>query len=274
MITSLRNEKVRLVRALQTRRKVRLREGCFVIEGIRLGEEAVRAGAVPRFVLYTAAAHMDERAAALIATWTEAEIPCYEVSEEVMEACSATETPPGLLAVVPIPSNPSPAEPTFVLVVDRVRDPGNLGTILRTALAAGVDWVTLAPGTVDPTNPKVVRAGAGAHFWLPVARMGWEAIGRAVTGCRVYLAAARGERPYTEIDWSGRIALVVGGEAAGAGERARALAETTVFIPMAPGVESLNVAVATGVLLFEAMRQRGIYAGKTAASHETDVRSR
>ncbi len=256
MITSLRNEKIRLVRALQTRRKTRLREGCLVIEGVRLGEEAVQAGVTPRFVLYTAAAHADERPAALIATWTEAGVPCYEVSEEVMEACSATETPPGLLAVVPIPSISPPAEPAFVLILDRVRDPGNLGTILRTALAAGVDWVVLAPGTVDPTNPKVVRAGAGAHFRLPLARMGWEAIGQAVAGCRVYLAAARGERPYTEVDWSGRIALVVGGEAAGAGERARALAEVTVFIPMAPGVESLNVAVATAVLLFEAAKRR------------------
>ncbi len=274
MITSLRNEKVRLVRALQTRRKARLREGCLVVEGVRLGEEALRAGVLPRFVLHTAASRANERATALITAWTEKGVPCYEVSAEVMEACSATETPPGVLAVVSIPSTPPPAEPTFVLVLDRVRDPGNLGTILRTALAAGVDWVVLAPGTVDPTNPKVVRAGAGAHFRLPFARLGWKAIGRAVAGYRIYLAAARGERPYTEVDWSGRVALVVGGEAAGAGEQARALAETTVFIPMAPGVESLNVAVATGVLLFEAARQRGAYAGETAASHETDVRGR
>jgi len=256
MITSLRNEKVRLVRALQTRRRVRQREGRFVIEGVRLGEEASRAGAVPHFVLHTPAAAQRERAAALLSAWAGAGVPCHEVSEPVMEACSATETPQGLLAVVPIPRLPRPARPTLTLVLDRLRDPGNLGTILRTALAAGVEQVLLSPGTVDATNPKAVRAGAGAHFWLPVVPLGWEALVRAVEGCRVYVATATGGRTYTEVDWQGPVALVVGGEAAGVGERAMALAEEAISIPMAGGVESLNAAVATAVILFEAARQR------------------
>ena len=143
-----------------------------------------------------------------------------------------------------------------VLILDRLRDPGNLGTILRTALAAGVEGVLLAPGTVDATNPKAVRAGMGAHFRLPMAAMDWDEIAHAVAGCRVYLADARGSISYTDADWTGRVALIVGGEAAGAGSRAHALAEATVAIPIAAGVESLNAAVAAGVLLFEAARQR------------------
>ncbi len=263
MITSLKNDRVRLVRALQERRRVRQRERRFVLEGIRLCREAAYAGARPHFVFYTARVREDPQGQALLTAWQEAGVPCEEVSEEVMAACSDTETPQGLLAVVPIPDLPLPSHPTLALILDRLRDPGNLGAILRTALAAGVEGVILAPGTVDATSPKAVRAGMGAHFRLPMAPMDWDEIARAVAGCRVYLADARGDVRYTDVDWTGRVALIVGGEAAGAGGRARALAETTVTIPMARGVESLNVAVATAILLFEAARQRsaGLHAG-------------
>ncbi len=256
MITSLRNDKVRLARSLQTRRRVRRRERRFVIEGFRLCEEAARAGVVPHFVLYTQPVAEEARGAALLPAWAEAGVSCYEVSTAIMNACSDTESPQGLLAVVPIPRLPRPDHPTLTLILDRLRDPGNLGTVLRAALAAGVEQVLLAPGTVDVTNPKVVRAGAGAHFRLPMATQGWGRIAEAIAGCRVYLAAAEGERTYTDVDWREPVALIVGGEAAGTGERAQALAKETVSIPMAAGVESLNAAVAAAVLLFEVARQR------------------
>lgn len=258
MITSLKNDRVRLVRALQERRRVRQRERRFVAEGIRLCEEAARAGFRPHFVFYTDQARKDERALALLSRWEQENVPCEEVSPEVMEACSDTETPQGLLAVVPIPEIPLPKSPTFLLILDRVRDPGNLGTILRAAWAAGVDGVVLASGTVDATNPKAVRAGMGAHFHLPILAADWEEIPRLVEGFRVYLADARGKALYTEVDWTGPTALIVGGEAEGAGDRARALAKATVAIPMAAGVESLNTAMAAAILLFEAVRQRRI----------------
>jgi len=266
MITSLKNDRVRLVRALQERRRVRQRERRFVLEGVRLCQEAAHARARPHFVLYTARVQEDPKGRALLTAWQEAGVPCEEVSEEVMAACSDMETPQGLLAVVPIPDLPLPTHPTLVLILDRLRDPGNLGTILRTALAAGVEGVLLAPGTVDATNPKAVRAGMGAHFRLPMAAMDWDEIARAVAGCRVYLADAQGSVPYTDADWTGRVALIVGGEAAGAGSRAHALAEATVAIPMAAGVESLNAAVAAGVLLFEAARQRRQMQDKSCAT--------
>lgn len=255
-ITSTRNDKVQLVRSLQSRRRTRRKEGLFVIEGIRLCQEAAKSQVAPEFVLYTPSIADDPRAAVLLDTWTEAGVPCCEVTDEVMETCSDTETPQGVLAVVPQPEGPRLEHPTLTLILDRLRDPGNLGTILRTALAAGVDQVLLAPGTVDATNPKVVRAGAGAHFRLPVVERGWDAIAQAVTGSQVYVAAAGEERTYTEVDWRKPVALVVGGEAFGASEEARVLAQGTVSIPMSSQVESLNAAIATAVILFEIRRQR------------------
>jgi TrmH family RNA methyltransferase len=256
MITSLKNDKVKTVRALQRRRRVRQRERRFVLEGVRLVEEAVRAGVPPAFVLHTASVNADERGRRLLASLRGMDVPCHAVSEPVMAACSDTETPQGIVAVLPIPDLPRPGHPRLTLILDRVRDPGNLGTILRTALAAGVEQVLLTPGTVDASNPKVVRAAMGAHLRLPVAAPGWEAIAEAVAGCDVWLAEAGGETPYTAVDWTRPVALVVGGEATGAGKQARTLARGRASIPMAAEVESLNTAVATAVVLFEVARQR------------------
>ncbi len=260
MITSLKNDKVRYVRALQSRRRVRQRERRFVLEGVRLVEEAARADIPPDFAFYTVVAGANERGSKLLMALREIGAPCYAVSEQVMAGCSDTETPQGLLAVLPIPDLPRPEKATLTLVLDGVRDPGNLGTILRTALAAGVEQVLLSPGTVDASNPKVVRAAMGAHLSLPLAALDWDAISEAVASCDVWLAAASGETPYTAVDWTRPVALIVGGEAAGAGERARAFVRGTVSIPMAEGVESLNTAVATAVILFQVVQQRGTQA--------------
>jgi TrmH family RNA methyltransferase len=256
MITSLKNDKVRYVRALQSRRRVRQREQRLVFEGVRLIEEAVRAGVLPAFTFYTEPAEADERGGELLGILREMSVPCYAVSEPVMTACSDTETPQGMLAVLPTLNHPNPESPTLTLITDRVRDPGNLGTILRTALAAGVEQVLMTPGTVDASNPKVVRAAMGAHLHLPAAALRWEAIAEAMTGCDVWLAAAGGDVLYTAVDWTRPVAIIIGGEAAGAGEQARALARERVSIPMTTGVESLNTAAATAVILFEVVRQR------------------
>lgn len=268
MITSLKNEKVKTVRALQRRRRVRQRERLLVFEGVRLVEEAIRAGVPPAFVFYTASVEANERGRGLLASLRGIDVQCHAVSESVMDACSDTETPQGILAVLPIPALPRPGHPTFTLILDRARDPGNLGTILRTALAAGVEQVLLAPGTVDASNPKVVRAAMGAHLRLPVAALKWEGVAEAVAGCDVWLAEAGGETPYTAVDWTRPVALVVGGEATGAGKQARTLAQGQVSIPMGAEVESLNTAVATAVILFEVARQRtGKLADQGSLSH-------
>jgi TrmH family RNA methyltransferase len=234
MITSRKNDKVKYVRALQEQRRTRQREQRLVFEGVRLVEEAVRAGVSPVFVFYT---EPNERGGKLLASLCEMNVPCYAVSDPVMAACSDTETPQGILAVLPTPNVPPPQRPTLSLILDQVRDPGNLGTTMRTALAAGVEQVLLTPGAVDASNPKVVRAAMGAHLHLPVSALDWDAIAGAVAGCDVWLAAAAGETAYTAVDWTRPVALIVGGEASGAGEQAQALARGQVSIPMAAQVE-------------------------------------
>ncbi|MGD2145326.1 MAG: RNA methyltransferase [Anaerolineae bacterium] len=256
MITSLSNEKVKFVRRLQAQKAFRRRERCLVLEGVRLVGEAVRAGLAPDLVLYEEGFASESRHRGLLDALSALDAPCHIVSESVIKSCSDTMTPQGILAVLPFPELSPPTPLTFVLILDRLRDPGNLGTILRTALAAGVEQVLLVPGTVDWSNPKVVRSAMGAHLRLPIAEASWESIAEEVSGCETWLAAAQGGKPYTNVDWVRPAALIVGSEAHGAGDQARAFAGNSVSVPMCAGVESLNAAVAAATILFEVVRQR------------------
>jgi len=253
VITSHSNPKVKLIRAL-ARKKERYAARQFVIEGVRLIEEALaaRARVAPALVLHTAQVEDDARARALLERLRAATPEVFAVSDEVMRAITTTETPQGIVAVVPFVELLLPAPPQFVLILDAVRDPGNVGTILRSARAAGVDAVFCAHGTADPYNDKVVRAAMGAHFAVPLRVAAWEMIADALLGIpRVYLADARGEIVYTRADWSRPVALIVGGEAEGASDDAKKIATARVSIPMRGGAESLNAAMAATVLLFE-----------------------
>jgi TrmH family RNA methyltransferase len=256
MISSLRNERVRYVQSLQTRRRIRQRERRMVLEGARLVEESVRAGLAPSFVFYTERATEGDREGSLLDTLGRMGVPSFPVTETVLNACSDTATPQPIMAVLRTPDLPRPAQPSLTLVVDAIRDPGNLGTTLRTALAADVEQVVLAPGTVDATSPKVVRSAMGAHLHLPIITLRWPAIAESFQEADVWLAAASAGVDYTTVDWTRPVALIIGGEAAGAGERARELAGGCVSIPIAGTVESLNSATAAAVILFEIRRQR------------------
>jgi len=174
-----------------------------------------------------------------------------------MESMTDTETPQGVIAVVPLPELPLPKSISFALICDSIADPGNLGTMLRSAVAAGVDVVILAPHCVDPFNPKVLRSGMGAHFRIPVVRKSWSEIALDFANVPIYLADAQGELVYHRVDWTKPGALIIGGEAHGADLPARELATKTVSIPMSSASESLNAAAAASVILFECRRQRG-----------------
>lgn len=255
MITSISNGKVKLVRSL-ARRRARYAARQFVVEGVRSIEEAQGAGITPALVFYTASTDQEPRAHALLSRCRERTPEVFEVDAAVMQAMSNTETPSGILAVLPFIERTLPVQPRFALVLDAVRDPGNAGAILRSAWAAGVDAIYFARGTADPYNDKVVRAAMGAHFHVPlrVAR-DWDEIGLALREIpRIYLADAQGPVPFTEADWSLPVALIIGGEAEGASEDARRLATARVSIPMRGGAESLNAAMAATVLLFQAAR--------------------
>ncbi len=255
IITSRRNARVRQVRALQHSSRHRGKDGLMVAEGLRLLQELARSGLPVEEVFYTADFAADPAGRALLKALVGPARSLWEVSSEVMAAISDTQTPQGVLAVLPTPDF-SGRDRGFTLIVDEVRDPGNLGTMLRTAWAAGCGHVLLPPGTVDPTNPKVVRAGMGAHFFLPVQRISWDEIRDVLADADVWLAEVTAGVPYDRVAWHKPVALVVGSEAEGAGSEARSLAAGHyVHIPMATGVESLNAAVAAGILLFAIARQ-------------------
>lgn len=252
MLTSVNNEKVKLIRALQSQRRAREKEGRFVVEGARLIEEALLARSPFDFVFHTSS--VDPRARALLDKLARQRAAIVEVSSPVMRACADTEHPQSLLAVLPFPAL-TPGDNSLLLVCDRIADPGNLGTLLRTAAAARVDSVLLAPGTADAYNPKVVRSSMGAHFRVPIEPLDWDQIRERVKELKVWLAEARKGKQYDQVDWTRPSALIVGSEAEGPSGDARDLADDSVFIPMPGGSESLNAAVAGSVILFEAVRQ-------------------
>jgi len=252
MITSLANPQVKYVRRLQSDRRFRANERAFVVEGTRWMRDLVAARAVPRALFATAAWLESNEGRGLSATLGAA----VAVSDEVMAAMSDTETAPGVLAVLPIAPRPWPDAPTLVLILDAVSNPGNLGTILRVASAAGADGVLLGPGCVDAYNPKAARGSMGALLRLPVRAANWDEIGEAVAGLDVWLAAARDGVAYAAVDWRRPAAILIGGEAHGAGAAGERLATGRVTIPMRDATESLNAALAAGILLFEAARQR------------------
>lgn len=256
MISSSRNPKVQWIRSLNARSRERRESGAFVVEGVRLVEEALLTGWPARLVLHTA--DLEPRGQSVVEGFAAHGVAVETVSEQVMRRASDTQTPQGLLAVLEMRTLPLPKEPGFIFIPDGVRDPGNLGTMLRTAAAAGADLVCLPEGTVDVYSPKVVRAGMGAHFRLPLFMGSWQEVARKLECSRVaiFLAAAGQGLPHTQADFRSPLVLVVGGEAGGAGEQARGLAHQTVHIPMPGGVESLNAAAAAAVLMFEVVRQR------------------
>ncbi|HJW91905.1 MAG TPA: RNA methyltransferase [Anaerolineales bacterium] len=256
MITSTKNPKIQWVRGLQAKAQARREARAFVVEGVRLVEEALAAGWEAQLVL--CAEDLNERGRALVEAFAAGGAPVEAAAAHVLQSASDTETPQGLLAVLSARELSLPEALDFVLIPDGVRDPGNLGTMLRTAAAAGVQVVLLPPGSSDPFSPKVLRSGMGAQFRLPILSLDWEAIRARLqdSGLGLYLAAAGSGEAFYRADFRRPLALVIGGEAEGAGGAARAIADAWVHIPMPGGHESLNAAVAAGILMFEVVRQR------------------
>jgi TrmH family RNA methyltransferase len=250
-ITSLQNTRVKLAALLQQNARARRSERKIALEGLRLVRDAVERGHTPEFVLYDLkTADFD-----LIAKLQELKTAVLPVAPEVIKHVSDTQQPQGIVAVFPMPIPKMPKTPSLILILDAIGEPGNMGTILRTAAAAGTDVVLLGPDCVDPYNPKVLRAGMGAHFRLAVIEAGWTDIAAYCENVAIYLAAGDGEMRYTDVDWKARHALVIGNEAHGV-QRATQLEAKRISIPMAAETESINAAMAAGVILFEAQRQR------------------
>ena len=257
MITSLSNAKVKHVRRLQIDRRFRNREKQYVVEGTRWLTELVNLARPPEMLFFTERWLETAVHAQILQQLNSLGQPApLLVSEEVLQAMSDTNTAPGVLAVLGIQPKPLPSVPSLLLVLDAINTPGNLGTMLRTAGAAGVDGVLLGPDCVDLYNPKVVRGGMGAHLRLAIHSQRWPEIAATVQGMQVLVATSQPEMDYTAVDWQRPATLIIGSEAVGAGSEARELATNSITIPMQAATESLNAAMAAGIILFEAVRQR------------------
>lgn len=255
MITSIHNPKIQRIRALLSNRQERHQQQVFVLEGIRLMEEAVRSNWRIEHVIFSST--ISPRGKIIIEECVKKGIPTDEVPDTVIASISDTEASQGILAVTAIVTLPVPSSLDFVLIADNIRDPGNLGTLLRTAAAAAVNLVVLTPGTADVYNPKVVRAAMGAHFNIPIQTVDWSEINtRFKPGLKFLLAEMENSVPLWQVDFHEPLAIIIGGEAEGASEEARLLSDQAINIPMSGKTESLNAAIAAGIILFEVVRQR------------------
>lgn len=259
MITSSSNPKVKHVRALLTERQDRQREKLYVLEGVRLVEEALKAGEKPLLILFSS--DLSTRGREILQLFGDMGSPIEEVDARVLRSLSDTENTQGILAVLPQPAAVLPPDWDLLLILDRIRDPGNLGTILRSGTASGVQAFVLTPGSTDPFAPKVVRAAMGAHLNVPILTLDWPEI---VAVCKkergmpaaILVADSSGGSPSWQIDLRQPLALVIGSEAEGPQQAALDAADGLVHIPMPGKAESLNAAVAASILLYEIVRQR------------------
>ena len=256
MISSTKNPKIQWVLRLQKKSKDRHDEQVFAIEGVRLLEEARASDWKIRSIFY--ADTLSDRGMNLVNASLNTGTQIESVSPKVMSAISDTKNPQGILAVIEMRSLPVPDQLDFALILDQIRDPGNLGTILRSAAAAGAQVVYLSPGTVDTFSPKVLRAGMGAHFRLPIHNARWIDICSRIKSAELhaYLATSEGSDTYHDSDFQRPLILIIGGEAEGASQTAYQVADSQIKIPMPGGGESLNASVVAGILLFEIARQR------------------
>ncbi len=245
------NQYVQEARALLSQPKARRKLQAFAAEGAAWW----KTGCAPESARYLLARTAHPRAS----------MPCLAVSRNPPgsfcggQAFGRSRIPSparASLGVFELPAWNLPDGLNFALILDQLRDPGNLGATLRSAEAAGAQVVFLTPGTADAFAPKVVRSGMGAHFRLPILQLDWETLAVVLAGLNVYHADMEGELSCWEANFRLPCALLIGGEAEGISPAAANLVTRSVRIPMAGKNESLNAAVSAGILLFEILRQR------------------
>ncbi len=261
VITSTRNRRIVEARKL-AQRKHRQRQGRFLVEGLQLLHMALDAGARPIEVFYCERQFTGTEAPALLDRFRQAGAELVAVSPQVMQTLSERDAPQGIVATFALFETPltslSLTGHELIVVLDRLQDPGNLGTLVRTADAVGAGAVILIEPCVDPFDPKTVRGTMGSLFNVPLVRTtdvpGLFARLRG-KGLRLVGADARlGEAWGSPSLWRGGVALILGNEARGLSDDVRAQVEEWVHLPMAGRAESLNVAVAGGVLMYTWLR--------------------
>jgi TrmH family RNA methyltransferase len=260
IITSRKNQFAQRARAV---REGREGESVFV-EGVRLCEEALRASVEFEAVLYARSLADEERGASLLRRLREVCRATYAVLDDVLESVSDTKTPQGVVALVRRPQTgreriERAAGVPLVVVLHRANNPSNAGAVLRVAEAAGATGVVLTEGSTDPLSPKSLRGSMGSAFRVPLWTgptleevLGW------CSGHKIQTVATAAGAPHlhTEVDWTAPRAVVIGPEAGGLTVEEVRAADDAVRIPMREPVESLNLATALAVVLYEAARQR------------------
>jgi TrmH family RNA methyltransferase len=255
-ISSSSNPKVKWLRSIIEKKKLRQQEGVFVAEGVRLLEEAVRHDYRPKMVFCST--ELSTRAYDLVRSLENMTTEVYTLPERLFQKIGDTQTTQGVVGVFDVDTR-FPENPTFILILDELRDPGNAGTLLRSALAMGVDAIIATPGTVDLFSPKVVRAAMGAHFTLPLVEMDWVVIASTFKSNDIdpftfVCTVVEGGSPIWHSKPAFPLALVIGSEAHGVSEVGLSLADHLITIPMPGEAESLNAAIAGSIAMYEIMR--------------------
>ena len=261
-ITSASNDKIKYLRSLY-QKKYRRKYNQFVLEGVRLIEEAVQENVDLSQVFYSEYLLRNEQGEKLLEQLQEKEVQIYEIDDGLLQQVADTVSPQGILAIVDkveyelndILEN----KDGLILVVDQIQDPGNLGTIIRTADAAGFDGIITTKGTVSLYNQKTIRATMGSFFRTPIAKVNdlneFEH-GISESDYNLVVADTAGDNYHFDIDYLPATAIIVGNEAHGPRQELIDLADQSIKIPLLGGAESLNVAMATSVIVYEAVRQK------------------
>ena len=262
MITSTANARIKQLALWNQKAKARREDGVFLAEGVKMFEEAPVEWLREVYLAESFSKKIPETLLAKL-------LHCsYEVVDDsVFAKASDTQTPQGILSVLTRPRYTlqdvcaAGQKPPLIMVLENLQDPGNLGTILRTGEGAGITGVILTKETVDIFNPKTIRATMGSIYRVPFVIV--DSIAEAVTflkqnGLQVYAAHLKGTCNYHEPDYTGGSAFLIGNEGNGLKEETAALADTYIRIPMEGNVESLNAAIASAILMYEAYRQRSL----------------
>ena len=261
LISSSRNPVIKEIKSLKNRRD-REERGLYYVEGLRIVEEALKENADIAEMAVSEEFASDLRNAGLLSKIEALNVKTHLFTPKLFNEITDTETPQGILAIMRIRKHELKQELNktgLYVVLDSIRDPGNMGTIIRTADAAGFSGVILSKGCVDVYNPKVLRSTMGSVFHMPVYQAG--DISETVkflksNGIIIYVSHLEGKASIFEADMSSGAAIIIGSEAEGVCEELIALADLPVKIPMPGRAESLNASVAAGIMMYEAVRQR------------------
>ena len=254
MVKELKSKENRIYKECQklSQKKYRDREGRYLIEGPNLIEEALLNGADTEYILFDELKEFE----------TETRVPVYKVDHKLFEKLSQTETSQGILAVVKKTDHRENLknimkEGNNIVVLDRLQDPGNIGTIIRTAEGAGYSAVVVMKGTADIYSPKTIRAAAGSVFRIPIIHVQNNRELRSLAdeyGKNLLVTSLQGDSYYYDINLKENVALVIGNEGNGVSDELIEMADIKVKIPMSGRLESLNASVAAGILMYEAVR--------------------